>query len=149
MHGWFNKIAIITWHDLLTSKPQFLTPLCQLTSGSWQSIRLVLLNWQLSHSGSSHTAPVSYVPEQFRNPLSSWISGSLTPHGHGTEATWPISVSGHVTGPTLLQDDSCSLGQPSYIAGKSRWFSLIHLPIYLYCQQTCIQKIYNYLLLGY
>ena len=93
----------------------------QLTSASWQRVSLVLLNWQLSHCGSSHMAPVSYAPPHLRVPLNSWISGSLTPHGQGTEATWPISVSGHVTGPALPQVDIGSSGQPSaiYIVGSS------------------------------
>ena len=85
----------------------------QPTSASWQRARLVLLNWQVSHCGSSHIAPVSYVPPHLRVPLSSWISGSLTPHGQGTEATWPISVSSHVTEPMLPQMEPVSSGQPS------------------------------------
>ena len=85
----------------------------QPTSASWQRVSLVLLKKQLSHCGSSHTAPPSYVPLHLRVPLSSWIRGSFTPHGQGTEATWPISVSGHVTGATLPQSVLTSLGQPS------------------------------------
>ena len=67
-------------------------PMNQPTSANAQSILLVLLNWQLSHCGSSHTAPVSYLPPHLRIPLSCWISGSSNPHRHWTEATWPISL---------------------------------------------------------
>ena len=95
----------------LQPKPPLLKS--QPTSASWQRVSLVLLNRQLSHCGSSHTAPVSYVPPHLRVPLSNWIRGSVTPHGQGTEATWPISVSGHVTGPTLPQTEPGNSGQPS------------------------------------
>ena len=68
---------------------------------------------QLSHCGSSHIAPPSYVPPHLRVPFSSWIRGSFIPHRQGTEAISPISVSGHVTRPTLPQTEPSSLGQPS------------------------------------
>ena len=68
---------------------------------------------QLSHCGSSHIAPPSYVPPHLRVPFSSWIRGSFIPHRQGTEAISPISVSGHVTRPTLPQTELSSLGQPS------------------------------------
>ena len=42
--------------------------------------------------------------------------GSSNPHGQGTEASWPISVSGHVTRSTLPQTETSSLGQPSRFA---------------------------------
>ena len=73
----------------------------------------MLLNMQMSHCGSSHMAPVSYVPPHLRVPLSCWTRGSGTPHGQGIDASWPISVSGHVTLSTLPQIESGSLGQPS------------------------------------
>ena len=89
---------------------------------------------QLSHCGSSHTPPPSYVPVHLRVPLSCWIRGSFTPHGQGTEATWPISVSGHVTGPTLPQTEPTSLGQPSGCIART-WDShrCIHNHRYQFC----------------